>query len=299
MRILHCFNWKLTDIISILSEVKEQGFEAIQINPIQPLKEGGLKEWWMSYQPIDFSIGNYYGTKEDLCRLCLEAEKYGIRIFADVICNHTAGKVDDDLEPHVRVNPNLRKHSEYWKPKQTVTNWKDRGDVIHNCMNLPGLNVYHPDVEDMIVKFLNDLIDCGVSGFRFDAAKSIGLPSEGYRFWPNIIYRLKKYGLFLYGEVIFEENIEVLNEYARYMHILGNYDSSDKNAMVKYVESHDTFLSHDDLGYTRNLTSAEILKQYLSLIKEYKNTIFYTRPWDETWMSTIVKEEHQKVFVKK
>lgn len=299
MRILHCFNWKLTDIISILSEVKEQGFEAIQINPIQPLKEEGLKEWWMSYQPIDFSIGNYYGTKEDLCRLCLEAEKYGIRIFADVICNHTAGKVDDDLEPHERVNPNLRKHSEYWKPKQTVTNWKDRGDVIHNCMNLPGLNVYHPDVEDMIVKFLNDLIDCGVSGFRFDAAKSIGLLSEGYRFWPNIIYRLKKYGLFLYGEVIFEENIEVLNEYAHYMHILGNYDSSDKNTMVKYVESHDTFLSHDDLGYTRNLTSAEILKQYLSLIKEYKNTIFYTRPWDETWMSTIVKEEHQKVFVKK
>lgn len=299
MRILHCFNWKLTDIISILSDVREQGFEAIQINPIQPLKEDGLKEWWMSYQPIDFSIGNYYGTKEDLCELCLEAAKHGICIFADVICNHTAGKVADDLEPHEKVNLRLREHPEYWKPKRTVTNWKDRQDVIHNCMNLPGLNVYHPDIEDMIVHFLNELIDCGVSGFRFDAAKSIGLPSEGYRFWPNIIYRLKRYGLFLYGEVIFEENIEVLDEYAKYMHILGNYDGSDRDTMVKYVESHDTFLSHDDLGYTRNTSSEEILKHYLSLIKEYKNTIFYTRPWDETWKSPIVKEEHEKVFVKK
>lgn len=300
MRILHCFNWKYLDIINILSEVEAQGFDAIQINPVQPLKEEGLKEWWMSYQPIGFQIGNYFGSKEDLCKLCLEANKHGIRIFADVICNHMAADNHDPLKPHERVDSKLRERPEYWRPKKVVTNWKNRNDVTQNCMGLPGLNVYHPDVEAMVVRFLNELIDCGIDGFRFDAAKSIGLPSEGYRFWPNIIYQLKKYGLFLYGEVIFEENKKVVDEYAEYMHVLGNYDGSKSEAMVKYVESHDTFLSDDQLGYTKNVPSSVIVTEYASLAQQYENTLFYIRPWDDSWKSSKIKEAHirHKVYKK-
>ena len=66
MRIVQCFNWRLIDIIPNLRLIKEQEFDAVQINPIQPLKEDGLKEWWMSYQPIAFKIGNFFGTKEEL-----------------------------------------------------------------------------------------------------------------------------------------------------------------------------------------------------------------------------------------
>ena len=149
MRILHCYNWKLNDIIPILEKVKEQGFDAIQINPIQPLKEDGLKEWWMSYQPIGFSIGNYFGTKEDLIKLCNEASKYDIKIFADVVINHMGAAIDDNFKPHPKVDPKLMK-PEYWKNRVKVKDWKNRQDVIHNCIDLPGLNVYHKDVEDMI-----------------------------------------------------------------------------------------------------------------------------------------------------
>ena len=297
MRILHCFNWKLNDIISILSKVKEQGFDAIQINPIQPLKEDGLKEWWMSYQPIDFEIGNYFGTKEDLKLLCDEASKYDIKIFADVVINHMGSSIDDNFKPHPRVNSRLQK-SEYWRNKVKVKDWKNRQDVIHNCIDLPGLNVYHKDVEDMIVIFLNELIDCGVMGFRFDAAKSIGLPSEGYRFWPNIIYRLDKYGLFLYGEVIFEEDIKIRDEYAMYMHVLGNYDCSNKDQMVKYIESHDTFLSEDALGYSKNWPSKLVVDEYCNLVKYYENTLFYIRPFDDSWQSQKIKESHKKEKIK-
>lgn len=300
MRILHCFNWRLLDIIPILDEVREQGFHAIQINPIQPLKEDGIKEWWMSYQPIDFTIGNYFGTREDLCKLCEEAKNYGVRIFADVICNHMAGKINASLEPHENVNEKLKNRLEYWKPKQVVTNWNDRYDVIHHCMDLPGLNIYHPNVENIIVQFLNELIDCGIDGFRFDAAKSIGLPSEGYMFWPNIIYRLKRYGLYLYGEVIFEENKKIIDEYAMYMNVLGNYDGSNKNVMVKYVESHDTFLSNSSLGYTKSKSSDAIIDEYVILANEYENTIFYIRPWDQSWKSTKIRTAHRKgkIYVK-
>ena len=297
MRILHCFNWKLRDIIPILEKVKEQGFDAIQINPIQPLKEDGLKEWWMSYQPIGFSIGNYFGTKQDLKLLCDEASKYGIKIFADVVINHMGSDESDDLKPHPKVDPKLNK-PEYWKNKIRVTDWHNRQDVIHNCINLPGLNVYHKDVEDMIVNFLNELISCGISGFRFDAAKSIGLPSEGYLFWPNIIYRLDKYGLFLYGEVIFEEDANVRDEYALYMHIIGNYDCTDKDRMVKYIENHDTFLSDNELGYSKNWPSKVIVDEYCNLVNYYENTIFYIRPFDDSWKDEKIKESQKKQYDK-
>ena len=290
MRIIQFFNWRLVDIMDYVLKVKEQGFDAIQINPIQPLKEDGLKEWWMSYQPIDFAIGNFYGTKEDLIQLCCYANKNNIRIFADVVINHMGGSVENNLVPHSKVAEKLRSNPLYWRPQKNVYNWHDRQEVIHNCMGLPGLNVYHQDVEDMIVKYLNELIDCGITGFRFDAAKSIGLPSEGYRFWPNVIYRLKKYGLFLYGEVIFEEDIKVLDEYTNYMNILGNYDATDKDKMVKFIESHDTFLSNDSLGYTRYLSSEEIVREYQKIAYNYVNTLFYARPFDNSWQCNAVRE---------
>lgn len=74
-------------MIPILNEIRTQGLYAIWMNLIP-----SLKEWWMSYQPIDFTIRNYFGTRKDLCKLCEEARNYGIRIFADVICNHMVGK---------------------------------------------------------------------------------------------------------------------------------------------------------------------------------------------------------------
>lgn len=290
MRILQLFNWRLVDIIEYIPKIKEQGFDAIQINPLQPLKEDGPKEWWMSYQPIAFKIGNYYGTKDELKKLCQAADNYGIKIFSDVVINHMGASLNDSLVPHEKVTKDLRENPSYWRPKKKVTNWHDRQDVIHNCIDLPGLNVYNPDIETMIVDYLNELIECGVSGFRFDAAKSIGLPSEGYNFWPNVIYRLSKYGLFLYGEVIFEEDKRIIDEYTKYMHVLGNYDATDPTQMVKFIESHDSFLSDDALGYTKNWPSDVIVEEYKKIAATYENTLFYARPFDNSWQSDTIKK---------
>lgn len=290
MRILQLFNWRLVDIIDYIPKIKQQGFDAIQINPLQPLKEDGPKEWWMSYQPTAFQIGNYYGSKDELKYLCQVAENFGIKVFSDVVINHVGASLTDSLTPHERVSKELRENPLYWRPKKRVTDWHNRQDVIHNCIDLPGLNVYNPDIETMIVNYLNELIDCGISGFRFDAAKSIGLPSEGYNFWPNVIYRLKKYGLFLYGEVIFEEDTRVIDEYAKYMYVLGNYDSSDTRQMVKFIESHDSFLSDDALGYTKNMSSSKVVEEYKKIAQVYENTLFYARPYDNAWQSDIIRE---------
>lgn len=287
MRILHLLNWPLKDVTYSLDKVASQNFDAIQINPLQPLKEDGYKEWWMSYQPCGFRIGNIYGDKNDLIELCIEASKYNIRIIADVICNHTAESPNGYLMPHSKVDYVLRSNPSFWKERKNVQNWDNRKEVIDYCMGLPGLDLSNHDLQDIIIQFLNELIDCGVMGFRFDAAKSIALPEEGNDFWSRVIYCLKKYGLFLYGEVIFADQ-NLIDKYSKYINVLTNYTGSDINKLVKYVENHDTYLSDNSLGYTKNISSFEIAQQYACINQFYPHTLFYARPYDNTWQSEII-----------
>ena len=65
MKIIHLFQWQLKDLIPFIPKIKEQGFDAIQISPVQGTKDAGL-EWWKLYQPTNLSIGNYQiGTKRE------------------------------------------------------------------------------------------------------------------------------------------------------------------------------------------------------------------------------------------
>lgn len=295
MRILHLLNWPLKDVEYVLDKVSSQKFNAIQINPIQPLKEDGYREWWISYQPCDFSIGNIYGNREDLINLCESAKKYNLNIIADVICNHVAENNNENLIPHEKVAKRLRENSDFFKERININDWQSRYQVINYCMNLPGLKTSNHCLQDIIIEFLNDLIDCGVMGFRFDAAKSIALPSEGNDFFERVIYCLKKYGLFIYGEVLFAD-CTLIDKYSKYINVLTNYDGTDKNHLVKYVENHDTYLSSGDLGYTKNISSGEIARQYYELTKMYNNTLFYARPYDDTWQTDIIRRANEKII---
>lgn len=287
MRILHMLSWPLKDIIRELDNIKKQNFSAIQINPIQPLKEESKDNWWMSYQPISFDIGNIYGSKEDLILLCDEAQKRGITIIADVVINHLAADNYKSVYPHEKVDHKIKNNPYFWKKRQNITKWEDRHQVINFCANLPALNLSNYELQDnYIIPFLNDLIDCGVGGFRFDAAKHIALKREGSDFWPRVIFSLKKWGLFLYGEVIFEKE-EILNEYAKYFKLLTNSNYYDKNNTVKFVESHDSYY---DLAYTKNLSSDYINERYYEINQEYPHTIYFTRPYDNSWQKEKVRK---------
>lgn len=66
MKVIQLLNWKLESIEKELETIKKQGFDGVQINPIQPFKEEKEFKWWSSYQPLGFKIGNMFGTKEDL-----------------------------------------------------------------------------------------------------------------------------------------------------------------------------------------------------------------------------------------
>lgn len=153
MRILHLLNWPLKDVEYVLDKVSSQKFNAIQINPIQPLKEDGYREWWMSYQPCDFSIGNVYGSREDLINLCENAKKYNLNIIADVICNHVAENNNENLIPHEKVAKRLRENSDFFKERININDWQSRYQVINYCMNLPGLKTSNHCLQDIIIEF--------------------------------------------------------------------------------------------------------------------------------------------------
>ena len=183
MRILSLFDCPLGDIKEFLPLIKEQGFDAVQISPLQHTKDDYSKEWWMLYQPLNFELGNRIGSKEELCQ---EANKKGILIIADTVVNHLANNSDSDpLEPNKNADYELLSDPVCWKVKKQVTNWDDRYQVTNFCMGLPGLNPHSKKVQAKIIKMLNEYADLGVDGFRFDAAKSIALPDEGCDFFPS------------------------------------------------------------------------------------------------------------------
>lgn len=296
MRILHLLQWPLSDINDdIMEVVKNQGFDAIQINPIQPLKEdltlADLK-WWMSYQPCDLSIGNQYGSKDDLVACCERAKQHELKIFVDVIVTHMAESLNGNFEPHERVVTRLRDRKEFWKEKKGIEDWHNRYQVINYNNGLPGLRIDNHELQDMIIEFLNSLIDCGVDGFRFDSAKSIGLPEEGCDFFPRVLSNLKRQDLVNYVEILYEPD-EFLEKYGRFAMVLtGNYAGNNENSII-FGESHDTFYGEGAIGTSRNWTSKEAASYYEMLSSKYDNTLFFARPWDNQWKHEIVKNANR------
>lgn len=291
MRILHLFRWKLKDIIPKLLQIKEQGFNAIQLTPMQPVKDKNCGYWWIHYQPCAFQVGNeLIGTKEELRELCTKANELGIKVIQDVICNHVAGADTGEVIPHEKVDKRLTKE-EYLKDPSPIWDWNNRYEVINHSIGLPSLRLENYELQDIIIDFLNELIDIGISGFRFDAARHIPLPEEGSDFWTRIFENLKRKDLFNYGEVIFEKK-ELIDKYCKYINVLTDSFGSDKNKLVTFVESHDTYL---EFKSTCKIDDELMIREYNILTDNFKNTLFYVRPYSRLWEDYRIKAINEKV----
>ena len=277
MRIINLFDMKLKDIISIVPLIKEQGFDAIQVSPLQTTKdeeELDWDKWWILYQPIDFNISNKrIGSSLELRKLCNFAHKYGLYIIADIIVGH-----------------------------------------INRSMGLPGLNHNSVIVQDKIINMINNYIDLGIDGFRIDAAKSIGLEDEGCNFFNNITYNMKRNSngelvKIVYGEVICSSN-DLIDRYSKYMKVLTNYNYvgyNNNDAVIPFIEDKDNWYDPNisGLGWTNNLSTREIVRRYSDLTRIYDNTLFYPRiskdnnkEFERAWLTDNIREAN-KVKIKR
>ncbi len=234
--ILHCFNWTYNEIKAALPDIAAAGYVAVQTSPVQQGKDYDASymdskgQWWKLYQPLGLRIApdvdgvptSFLGTKDELTALCDEAEALGLYVIVDIVVNHLANKtgggyyVDGEVNLSEQVDEEYQDHPEYFHHNTDGVNDGSRYNMTQNQMGMPDLNTSNQYIQEQVYALLKECVDCGVDGFRFDAAKHIELPGDpdaSSDFWPAIlngddtdgdIVGIRPYAgaenLFIYGE---------------------------------------------------------------------------------------------------
>ncbi len=161
--IFHAFDQYYLDVEAYVCELQKEGYSHIQIAPAQ--KSNPIDRWWARYQPIDYTVIEGMGSKSNLKELIDKAHGCGLKVIADVVFNHMA-----NMPEYQALNfPGISK--EDFHPPCPI-DYGSRQSVI-NCWlwGLPDLDQTKETVQKIQKKHLRMLLDLGIDGFRFDAAK--------------------------------------------------------------------------------------------------------------------------------
>lgn len=326
---LHAFNWSYNTIKENLPAIAAAGYTTVQTSPVQQPKDYSTSgdvtgQWWKLYQPISFHIAkeSWLGTKDDLKSLCDEADKYGIKIICDIVSNHIANA--DETRPDTVSNQVKKYEPDFYKKRRTYTrtykgNASDssvQAVVQGHVSNCPDLVTNDTAVQTYIINLLKECIDCGVDGFRFDAAKHIETEDDGEYasdYWKNITtsassYYTQKTGddLYIYGEILNNCGADrSYSSYTKYINVTDNrtgdavlYNvtkgkaSTATNAKYKsgvaasnavlWAESHDTYEGNSgSSGYsnTADVSDENVVKAWAIVASRKDSTaLFFARP---------------------
>lgn len=330
--ILHAWSWSFDTIAANMPLIAKAGYDYIQTSPAQAcyVGEGGgmalfsepsdsiRGKWYYYYQPTDWTVGNHLiGSREDFKAMCDSAYKYNIKVIVDVVPNHTA--IDDSavlpgLDNAVGGHANLY-HANGFTP---IQKWNDRMECTTGEMGgLKDVNTENPDFQYYFLQYINDLINLGARGFRYDTAKHIGLPSDPLdpkstrnNFWDIATGKEAVRGLsmlmpdsiYIYGEVLQDKNVKE-TEYAEYIDLTAssyghalreaiskanayNTDISDwrhpanPGCLVTWIESHDTYCNDHE---SASLTDDQIRAGWVIVASRASGRpLFYNRPAGST-----------------
>ncbi len=341
--ILHCYNWSYDEITANIDAIAAAGYVAVQTSPVQQPKDYNAAwwdepgNWWKLYQPMGLRIAptvngkatSWLGTKEDLTELCDAAEQKGVYVIVDIVANHVANKTGGGAWD--QVNPNIDAelyNQDYFHTSTAGVNDDSRWDMTQNQMGMPDLNTGNEAVQEKVLRLLKECVDCGVDGFRFDAAKHIELPGDdgcGSNFWPYVLNGIRDYAgannLFIYGESLSGSGSDSwVNEYITYMALTDSQAGNrargavvDQNAgelaintytrgnspksYVLWAESHDTYEDGYAGGGSRGVQSDNIVRTWAIVGARADSTgLYLARPNeamgkasdDLTWKSPAV-----------
>lgn len=326
---LHAFNWSYNTIKENLPAIAAAGYTTVQTSPVQQPKDYSTSgdvtgQWWKLYQPISFHIAeeSWLGTKDDLKSLCDEADKYGIKIICDIVSNHIANA--DEARPETVSNQVKKYEPEFYKKRKTYTRTY-KGDandssvqavVQGHVSKCPDLVTNDTAVQEYIINLLKECIDCGVDGFRFDAARHIETEDDGEYasdYWKNITtsassYYTQKTGddLYIYGEILNNCGADrSYSSYTKYINVTDNktgdavlYNvtrgkaSTATNAKYKsgvaasnavlWAESHDTYEGNSGssgFSNTADVSDENVVKAWAIVASRKDSTaLFFARP---------------------
>ena len=324
--ILHCFSWDFETITNSLEDIAAAGFSTIQTSPINECLVGddgqmqlyGNGKWFYHYQPTDYKIGNYQlGTRDEFKTMCEKADKLGIKVIVDVVANHTTPTTS-------AINKNLSDAAGgmdklfHKGSSKDIANYGDRLQcTTYKMGGLPDINTENKAFQDYFINYLNDCISCGADGFRYDAARHIGLPDDPRdseenenNFWPRVTSEINDADrIFNYGEVLEGKN----NRAADYIDAIGActasaYGSAVRSAVINcnvdakamkdmqldgktnavtWVESHDNYIN--DRNWTA-MDTEQIKTGWAIIAARASGTpLFFDRPYgtaiDDQWGS--------------
>lgn len=331
--ILHAWSWNFPEMARSMKEIKDAGFTMIQTSPVQQCysPEGSGKKifdenvtegnWYYYYQPTDWKIGNsILGSRDQMKAMMDSAAKYDIKVIVDVLPNHTAFDIDavsDDFYKAVGGRDKMF-HS---NGLESIKDYNDRLQcTLWGSGGLPDVNTENPDFQKYYMQFVNELLEMGVRGFRYDTAKHIGVHSDpvdaasGVKendFWDVATGRKAVKGvrlavpydsLFVYGEVLQDKNVPE-KEYADYFgqtasgygwilrevlekRCANNVDlksfhhEAAPEFLTTWVESHDTYANAHESAH---LTDAQIRLGWVFLTARQNGTpLFFSRPAGST-----------------
>ena len=338
--ILHCFDWSYNEIRAALPDIAAAGYVAVQTSPVQQPKDYNKAwsdtrgNWWKLYQPLGLRVApdvehvqtSWLGTKEDLAALCEEAENYHIYVIVDIVANHLANDGADGgtfANLNKNVDDDMKVEAYYHSDSNGIdySQNDNRYNITQRHMGMPDLNTGNSEVQQKVLGLLEECIDCGVDGFRFDAAKHIEVPEDpeiGSQFWPTVVEGARSYAatpLFMYGEILSDVGTDPLN-YTKYIALTDNVTGNNareyavnQNAgglaingynkgsaaksCVLWVESHDTYLNDG----TDGVPSDTIVKAWAIVGARSDSTaLFLARPnetmglasTDTSWKSPAV-----------
>ncbi|TMW52238.1 hypothetical protein DOY81_002705 [Sarcophaga bullata] len=179
--LVHLFEWTWPDIAKECEDfLGPQGYAGVQISPPNEVREIEGNPWWARYQPLSYILQSKSGNQKDLEDMIKRCHKAEVLIYADIVVNHMTAYAESDsigtagsrcnykksLYPAVPYGP-----GDFHTPCN-ISNYQNPSEV-RNCQlnTLLDLNQTQVHVSNMIVNYMNKLVDLGVAGFRIDAAK--------------------------------------------------------------------------------------------------------------------------------
>ena len=354
--ILHALCWSYSEIEKNIPAIAAAGYSAVQTSPVQQPKYMSAStnvsgQWWKLYQPVSFSIANnsWVGTKDELTSLCNTAHKYGVKIVCDIVSNHLGANSEQQI-PQYLAKEIKDYEPQIWNASSKGAGYADGNKYFHQDFSnasdgsnvttgtvtkCPDLNTADSYIQGKVISLLKSCVDCGVDGFRFDAAKHIETPSDSTNrsnYWTNVLGQTNTYAaskgktMFYYGEVL--NTIGGSRNSSNYTNLNnGKFRITDnkasasirgvvtgKNASgiskiqfniagsagksVLWAESHDTYLGNGDSESTTNISDSDIVKSWaLVAARKDATALYFARTNNMLMGNSAVNTNYKSVAV--
>jgi len=178
---VHLFEWTWPDIAAECeSFLGPKGFAAVQVSP--PSEHAVLPgyPWWERYQTVGYGLDkSRSGTQAAFVDMVQRCAGAGVGIYVDAVINHMTGQasgIGSNGTGYTKYSyPDLYTQADFHMPACTIMpqDYASNASNVQNCelLGLADLNTGAENVEHKIADYLIALVDVGVRGFRFDAAK--------------------------------------------------------------------------------------------------------------------------------